>query len=156
VHGFAPEGVYNCFVLIAVDVCYSGDTCFLLAGYTQHADMKHPPGLSEIVLRQADSATRVGAVKKVRLYANSRSKLGAKPSDPNSVLLFDCNVQTAANKDDIATRAADISGLSAFALGESVHLRLRRKHPSKASLGEWKGPGKFPDKWFTVRPQARN
>lgn len=122
----------------------------------QHADMKHPPGLSEIVLRQQDSATGVGAVKKVRLYAKSRSKVGAKPSDMKSVLLFECKVQKAANKDEIAMRAAKIGGLSAFALGGSVHLRLRRNSPSKSSPGGWKGPGKFPDKWFMVSPQAHD
>ncbi len=115
--------------------------------------MKHPPGLSEIVLRQPDSATR-GAVKIVRLYAKSRSKNGARPNDAKAVLLMQCNVQKAANKDDIATRAANISGLSAFALGESVHLRLRRNDPSKASPGEWKGPGEFPSKWVMVRPRV--
>ena len=118
----------------------------------KQADLKHPPGLSEIVLRQPEGAKRLSAadVKTVRLYGKSRSTVGAKPSDSKSMLLFECPVHKAADKDEIAARTATIGGLSAFALDNSVHLRLRK--PTPKSSGGWKGPGTFPEKWFKWQP----
>jgi hypothetical protein len=111
----------------------------------QPADLKNPPGLSEVKLNYTNGSANRPTAKKVRLFGHPRSKSGARPSDAKSELLFESKVVKVKDRVEILDRCQLVGGLSAFALNSSVHLRLRK--PSAGQGDGWLGEGDIPQRW---------
>ena len=126
------------------------------------ADLRNPPGLSTIVMTRTDpkDARPIARPRVVRLFGQPTSRHGADPAH-GAELLFQAEVKTAANKEEIAEKLLQAGGLSAFMLPDgTLNLRLRRAQSADGQIDGWLGPPQndkgdkaMPSRWVPTKWQ---